>query len=100
MLSKNQLLKAIEETENAPDSYQNCEKLAVFYVLFDKLYGLPEQEERVTGLIETKGNSVFRQSVNGKYIDDVLDVFDELLEALTIYNPSLHDATLQKIADL
>ena len=38
MFSKAELLNAIDELERAPATYQNAEKLAVFYLLFDHLY--------------------------------------------------------------
>lgn len=100
MLSEKQLLQAIEETENAPATYQTCEKLAVYYTLYDKLYGLPNQEARVVGRIRSDNSSAFRSAINNKHIDDVISIIDELFSSLELLQPNLYNATLLKITDL
>jgi hypothetical protein len=35
MFSKKELMDAIDELERSPSTYQNAEKLATFYLLYD-----------------------------------------------------------------
>lgn len=52
MFSKNELLDAIEELEMSPATYQNAEKLATFYVLYEHLYVKKEPVSRVESVNE------------------------------------------------
>ena len=47
MFSKGELLDAIEELEASPATFQNAEKLATFYTLYDHLYVQKEPMQRV-----------------------------------------------------
>jgi hypothetical protein len=47
MFSKVELLDAIDELENSPATYQNAEKLATFYLLYDHLYIQKEPLQRI-----------------------------------------------------
>ena len=47
MFSKNELLDAIDDLESAPATYQNAEKLATFYLLYDHLYVEKEPVNRI-----------------------------------------------------
>ena len=46
MIAKTELEKAIDECEHLPTSYQNCEKLATFYAIYDHLYAEKEPKEQ------------------------------------------------------
>ena len=49
MVTERELLDAIRECESAPSSFRSCERLAVFYSLYDRLYeiGRASCRERV-----------------------------------------------------
>lgn len=102
MISKQELLDAIEQCERAPMSYQNCEKLATFYAIYDHLYAEPEpQVERVTETkISVSGDSDFYRKIDGSNASSVWKIMDELMQTLQLVQPRLYDGVMQKIEDL
>ena len=86
MFSKNELLNAIDELEKAPATYQNAEKLAVFYLLFDHLYVQKEPD-----------GSEFYEAISGHEAAQVWAVLDELMATLQLLQPKLYSATIDKI---
>lgn len=103
MFSKNELLDAIDELEMSPATYQNAEKLATFYSLYDHLYGdrsrTPAVESSREVIIRTNGDSEFLQAVSGKKSEDVWQVMDELMETIKMLQPRLYQATLERISE-
>lgn len=101
MLSQRELENAIRECEQGNGSYQNCEKLATLYTLYDHLFAEPEPravrpDEVVIG---DYGMSDFLSMIQGKKAEDVWAVMDELMSALQVTNPRLYNGVLRKIAD-
>lgn len=92
MFSREEIERAIRETEANADTYEDCAKLATFYEIQDHLYSkdMPKQ---------ISGNSEFLQAVNGKG-DEVWSVLDELMETLKLINPHLYNGAMRKIAGL
>lgn len=103
MFSKNELLDAIDELEMSPATYQNAEKLATFYSLYDHLYGeklrMPVAESSREVIIRTNGDSEFLQAISGKKSEDVWQVMDELMETVKMLQPRLYQATLERISE-
>lgn len=103
MFSKNELLDAIEELEMSPATFQNAEKLATFYTLYDHLYVKKELVSRIESIneviIDDYGDSEFLQAVVGKRSDDIWMVMDELLEAVKVLQPKLYQATIEKLKE-
>lgn len=103
MTTKQELERAISECENLPSSYQNCEKLAVFYTVYNNLYGSdvsdtePIPREYIT---EKYGESEFFTAIRDKKEKAVFGVIDELMTTLKIVNPKLYNATLNKIENI
>jgi hypothetical protein len=85
MPTKEELEDAIYKYEHTPVSYQNCQSLAMFYYLYDKLYGDSDE-----GYSEEE----FRYKVGPKKF---WEIFDELLEALQVLNPKLYQSVIQKL---
>ena len=103
MLSRNELVDAIEELETAPLTFQNCQKLATFYSLYDHLYGVrpePVAETICQSVIGEYGDSDFLQSVSGLPADKVFPLLDELMESVRLLQPRLYDATLTELKDM
>lgn len=108
MLTKKELQNAIDQFESAPMTYQNCEKLATFYALYDHMYGerVPQEENysRKERADETKikvsGTSEFLRLINGKSSEKVWQVMDELMETIQITSPRLYNGVIRKIEDL
>ena len=101
MFSKNELLNAIDELEKAPATYQNAEKLAVFYLLFDHLYVQKEPVNRFESVkevtIDRYEGSEFYEAISGHEAAQVWAVLDELMATLQLLQPKLYRATIDKI---
>ena len=111
MISRKDLIEAIEQCEKAPASLNSCEKLAVYYTVYDHLFGpneVPseaqlkpyllqaehEEKERVTIPAPT---SEFLKIVEGKDAKKVWEILDELLSTIKIINPRLYDGVLRRL---
>lgn len=103
MFSKNELLDAIEELEMSPATYQNAEKLATFYVLYEHLYVKKEPVSRVESVNEViigdYGDSEFLQTVIGMKSENVWMIIDELMDAIKTLQPRLYQATIAKLKE-
>lgn len=103
MFNKNELLDAIDELEMSPATYQNCEKLATFYNLYDHLYGTGGQTARVEPVREVTigqhGGSEFLRLVEGKDAEEAWKTMDELMEAVKTLQPRLYEATLRRFRE-
>lgn len=98
MFSKNELLDAIDDLEMAPATYQNAEKLATFYTLYDHLYvrevpkNLVEMTKEVT--IDNYGDTEFLKAIDGMNAEKAWLVIDELMTTLMALQRKLYDATI------
>ena len=101
MFSKSELLDAIEELEMSPATYQNAEKLATFYTLYDHLYVRKEPVSRIESIneviVDDYGDSEFLQAVAGRKADQIWMVMDELMETVKVLQPKLYQAVIDKI---
>lgn len=105
MIREDELLKAIEDCERLPPSYQNCEKLATFYTLYDHLFGCPPfyddcKNSNHENIISAPPKSEFLEAINGKNITPILNILDELAGSLHVVNPKLYDSLIRKINEL
>ena len=103
MFSKAELLDAIEELEMSPATYQNAEKLATFYALYDHLYIRPEPMNRVETveeiIIHTGGDSDLLRIIEGKPAEVIWPIISEALEAIQALQPRLYNATIEKLKE-
>ena len=101
MFSKRELLEAIDELEASPATYQNAEKLATFYSLYDHLYVEKEPMSRIESVrevtIDRYGDSEFLEAITDKKSEDIWMVMDELMSTLQALNPRLYQATMDRI---
>lgn len=104
MFSKNELLDAIDELEMSPSTYQNAEKLATFYLLYEHLYTTREPVSRVEQIdeviISQYGDTEFLRLIADRKAEDVWAIIDELMEAVKVLQPKLYNAVLDKLKDL
>jgi hypothetical protein len=103
MFSKNELLDAIEELEMSPATFQNAEKLATFYTLYDHLYVRKEPVSRIESIneviIDDYGDSEFLRLIAGRKSEDVWKIIDELMEAVLVLQPKLYNAVIDKLKE-
>lgn len=100
MITRRELDGAIRECENAPTSYQNCEKLATFYTILDHITEEPQEIEHSYDPpqgIEKYGDSDFLQAIVGRDTAEIMAVMDELMETILITNPRLYQGVMRKI---
>lgn len=98
MLTKREIIDAIRECEDSPASYQNCQRLATFYTIYDHMFPPERQSEiKTETVIEDYGKSDFLLSVGRKNAEKVWNVMDELMSTLQAVNPKLYDGVLRKI---
>ena len=104
MFSKNELLDAIDELESAPSTFQNAEKLATFYTLYDHLYVRKEPATYVESVeevtIDRYGDSTLFQVIEGQNAESVWLIMDELLESVKVLQPKLYQATIDRLKEL
>ena len=101
MFSKSELINAIDDLEHAPATYQNAEKLAVFYLLYDHLYIEKEPVNRIEPVREVTINryegSEFYEVISDKNAEQVWPIIDELMATIQMLQPKLYQATIDKI---
>ena len=103
MLSKAELLTAIDELEDAPPTFQNCQKMATFYTLLNSVYGGQRLEQSFADqkpeeVIKEYGNSEFLQAITGKKAAFVWQVINETMDALEVLQPKLYDAVIRQLS--
>lgn len=99
MLSKREIEQAIGELETAASTYQNCEKLASLYTVYDHMYGKTKTEFMTETEVGDYGVSDFLQAVKGMKAESAWLIMDELMAAVQITNPRLYDSVLRKMAE-
>lgn len=117
MITEIDLQEAIAECmgKRNPDA-NTCIKLAAYYTIMNEMYGNKDQSADVDNtvssysysppptidknIISYSGDSEFSEIINGLPVNDVLAVFDELMETLRIANTAtgrLYGATLKEL---
>lgn len=107
MITKSDLEAAIAECQGKrePDS-KTCIMLAAFYTIRREMFGEEKQAEQssysyapapIRNTIEIDGESDFARAVNGKELDEVFSVMNELMDTLSVIQPRLYYAVLDKL---
>lgn len=101
MITKRELENAIDSIESKPCcNYDDCEKLAVYYALYNELYGQPQQPKIVPTeeeIVHAISESEFMRGVDGKQAAKIWAVIDELVESVKIVNDRLYYSLMSKI---
>lgn len=98
MISESELLKAIEELEKAPLTFQNAEKLATFYILYDHLFTDQNKNEPIKEVtINRYEGSDLYYAISGRNAKSVWRVINETMKVVKAVQPKLYDATLNKL---
>lgn len=102
MFSESELSKAITELEKAPSTFQDVEKLAAFYILYDHLYKKPEPKiEPVKEVkIDRYNGSEFCYAISGKKACEVWRIMNEVMGMLKVTQPQIYKAIIQRINKL
>lgn len=99
MISREELQEAIRECEAMPETYQNCEKLATFFAIYDHLYGeaRPAVETVEESVIGNYGDSEFFRKISGQDAAKIWAEVNGLLDALQALNPQLYKNFMNRI---
>lgn len=103
MITERDLQEAIMECqgERNPNA-QTCIKLAAYYTIMNQISEKPSEKfESIQppqmDSASYSSKSEFFQLIEGKNFNEVLALFDEVMEALAVYNPRLYDSILRKL---
>lgn len=105
MITKQDLEEAIAECKGERNPNANtCIKLAAFLTLQRELFGKPVIEQSFSPppieKVSTYGDSDFLMAVEGKPMDGVMAVMDELMESMKVLQPRIYDSVMRKIGNL
>ena len=107
MITERDLQEAIAECQGTRNPNANtCMMLAAFYTIRDHLY--PEQEEMKipqysydaepnTGYVNYYSETEFGQAVNGKDIEEIMVLMDEVMNTLKVIHPKLYNSIMDRI---
>lgn len=100
-LTEEKLIQAIEEVNNSPENYSNCQKLATFlglkHYLFPENTNIQVSERHGNDVIGEYGESEFLKLIAGQPIEKVILVMDELMDAIKTLNPRLYVNTIDRL---
>lgn len=99
MISRELLLDAIDRCECEPLTSAKRSELADLYIIYNYLFPSNTKQTEKTK-VRTSGSSDFLAMVNGKSVDDVWGIIDELVATIQIIQPNLYYGFISKIADL
>ena len=105
MITRSDLETAIAECQGKrnPDS-KTCIMLAAFYTIKREMFGEEREPEYsfapapVRNTIQFDSDSEFARAIDGRSMDEVLPIINELVETLSIIQPRLYDAFMGKLA--
>ena len=109
MITEKDLIEAIAECQGQKNpNASTCIKLAAFYTIKNELYpskkdpadiftGYSYASPENSQIIDYAGESDVARIIDGKPLAEVLAVFEELMESLSIVEPRLYAAVLRKL---
>ena len=106
MIKKEELLDAIAECQGERNPNANtCIKLAAYYTILNNVEKqknppAPEMysyDPGPTDKVMYNSGSEFSDVIKGMYIDDLLEIIDELMDTMQVIAPKLYRATINKI---
>lgn len=102
MITERELLRAIDECQQEPITSSKRGTLADLFIIYDHFFGQPmnvgySYENRVENTIQTKGDTEFLLTVNGKDTEKVMAILDELMEATKVLQPRIYDQVIERV---
>lgn len=111
MITEQDLKAAIAECEGERNPNANtCIKLAAFYTIREHLFGEPTQQTGYSfaadpagstqaEVIEYDSGTEFSEAIDGRPVDEVLEVMDDLMTTLHVVNPRLYVSVMRKLEE-
>ena len=105
MITEKELLRAIDECQQEPITSSKRGTLADLYIIYDHLFGAPitsdySYENKAENLIYTNGGNEFLQAAIGKDVEKVMNVLNELVEAVKTLHPRMYTRVIEKLTDI
>ena len=106
MITRADLQSAIAECQGKrnPDA-KTCIMLAAFYTIQREMFGEENELSAYSyapapnrNIIEIRSDSEFARAVDGKETQEVMPILDELMTTLSIIEPKLYNAVMDKLA--
>ncbi len=108
MISLQDLEAAIAECQGVPNPKANtCIKLAAFLTIKEALYGEHSKQEDIPNfsysavpaeqVISFNSGTAFSERINGKPVEEVIALFDEVMDTLQALNPPLYASIMRKL---
>jgi hypothetical protein len=106
LITEEELQEAIAECHGQRNPNSNtCIKLASFYTILDHVTHRQEETPMYsfaniaenTQTIEYNGSTEFADAVNGKDINSVMAVMDELMTTIMVVNPPLYRSVMRRV---
>lgn len=109
MITRTDLESAIAECQGERNPNANtCIKLAAFLTIQRELFGEEKNAEQlpaysfapapVRNTIDINSESEFARAVNGRDVDEILPIINELMDTIQIIQPRLYNAVMMKLA--
>lgn len=111
MITEHDLKEAIAECQGTRDPNANtCIKLAAYYTILDHIKEQAKVKDDIptysysnapnnTPYILYQGESDFAKKINGMDYDVVFDIMDELMDTISVLNPSLYNSVMRKLSE-
>lgn len=109
MITEQDLQAAIAECQGVRNpTSSTCIKLAAFYTIKNQLFpdkSIPEEvsalnysyaSEPTVEKVSYRSDTEFSDAIQGKPVDEVLAVIDELMQTISVLNPRLYAGVLRK----
>lgn len=74
-----------------------CYKLAAYYTIKDHLYERPQYSRDVPRTVSSRSDSEFARMIDGKSIDEVMPVIEELMETVKLLYPRLYAGVMRHL---
>lgn len=114
LITKQDLEEAIAECQGQRNPNANtCIKLAAFYTIRSELFKEEKDDGQQQAQIpppmfsyssgenmERYGDSEFLEAVDGKPVENVMLVMDELMDSMKVLQPRIYDSVMRKVMNL
>ena len=99
MISREELLNAIDECKEEPFTLLKCQKLADFVTVYEFFFEpkVPQQKTIVKTIIEADGDSEFCRAIDGQETEKVIGELDKLMCVIQQLHPKMFDSFIQKM---
>ena len=97
MLDKRELLDAIAYCEEHINNFNDCERLASLYTIYNQKFKKTASEPIYEVIVQVSNDSEFLSAINGKNAENMWNIMDMLMRELSENDPQLYNSILKRI---